>query len=60
VVIAILTTGGMDRPHAEALAETLATGTVTHDYPITFERAKAVGLPVSDEFPKEVHELMSQ
>ena len=59
-VIAILTVGGMDQARAEALAETLATGTVTHDYPITFERAKALGLPVSDEFPKEVHELMSQ
>ena len=59
-VIAILTIGGMDRAQAEALAETLATGTVTHDYPITFERAKALGLPVSDEFPKEVHALMSQ
>ncbi len=58
-VIAILTIGGMDRAQAEALAETLATGTVTHDYPITFERAKALGLPVSDEFPNEVHELMS-
>ena len=59
-VIAILTVGGMDQARAEALAETLATGTVTHDYPITFERAKALGLPVSDEFPKEVHELMSE
>jgi ClpP class serine protease len=59
-VIAILTIGGMDRAQAEALADTLATGTVTHDYPITFERAKGLGLPVSDDFPKEVHELMSQ
>jgi ClpP class serine protease len=59
-VIAILTPGGMDRERAEALAQALATGTVTHDYPITFERAKSLGLPVSDEFPKEVHELMSQ
>jgi ClpP class serine protease len=58
-VISILTIGGMDRAQAEALADALATGTVTHDYPITFERAKALGLPVSDEFPKEVHELMS-
>jgi hypothetical protein len=59
-VIAILTVGGTDRAQAEALAETLATGTVTHDYPITFERARALGLPVSDDFPREVHELMSQ
>ena len=59
-VITILTLGGMDRARAEALAETLATGTVTHDYPISFERAQALGLPVSDAFPNEVHELMSQ
>ena len=42
-VITILTIGGMERARAEALAETLATGTVTHDYPISFERAKALG-----------------
>ena len=59
-VITILTIGGMDRARAEALAETLATGMVTHDYPISFERARALGLPVSDELPNEVHELMSQ
>jgi ClpP class serine protease len=59
-VIAILTVGGTDRVQAEALAEALATGAVTHDYPITFERAKLLGLPVTDEFPREVHELMSQ
>jgi ClpP class serine protease len=59
-VIAILTVGGMDPERAEALADVLATGAVTHDYPITFERAKALALPVSDEFPKEVHDLMSQ
>ena len=59
-VIAILTRGGMDEARAAALAETLATGTVTHDYPISFERAQALGLPVSDAFPNEVHELMSQ
>ena len=59
-VVAILTVGGMDPARADALAEALATGTVTHDYPITFERARALGLPVSDEFPNEVHDLMSQ
>jgi ClpP class serine protease len=59
-VVAILSINGMDPAHADALAEALATGKVTHDYPITFERARALGLPVSDEFPKEVHDLMSQ
>ncbi|HEY1298575.1 MAG TPA: hypothetical protein VGJ60_36295 [Chloroflexota bacterium] len=42
-VIAILTTGGMDRPHAGALAETLATGTVTQDYPDYIRAGQGAG-----------------
>ena len=44
---------------AAALATRLATGTWTHDYGITFEGAKALGLPVSAEVPNEVYEFMS-
>jgi ClpP class serine protease len=44
---------------AEELAEILTEGRWTHDFPITFEVAKALGLPVSSEMPKEVVELMS-
>jgi ClpP class serine protease len=44
---------------AEELAEILTEGRWTHDFPITFEVAKALGLPVSAEMPKEVIELMS-
>jgi ClpP class serine protease len=44
---------------AQELASTLASGRWTHDYPISFEEAKALGLPVSDAMPKEIHELMS-
>jgi len=44
--------------HAEELAETLATGTWTHDYPITVSEAKALGIPVSVEVPQEVYDLM--
>ena len=40
------------------LAETLATGTWTHDYPITAEAARALGLPVSTEMPATILELM--
>jgi ClpP class serine protease len=43
---------------AAALAEKLATGTWTHDYPIMAEEAKALGLPVSTEMPEEVHQFM--
>jgi len=44
---------------AAALATRLASGTWTHDYGITFEGAKALGLPVSAEVPNEVYEFMS-
>jgi len=44
---------------AEALADKLSTGTWTHDYPISAEEAKALGLPISTEMPNEVLELMS-
>jgi ClpP class serine protease len=44
---------------AEALAEKLATGTWTHDYPIWATTAKELGLPVRTDMPNEVLDLMS-
>src|SRR2546422_3181596 len=44
---------------AAALAEKLATGTWTHDYGITADEAKALGLPVSTDMPEEVFEFMN-
>src|SRR5438132_9576474 len=44
---------------AAALAEKLATGTWTHDYAITAEEAKSLGLPVSTDMPQEVYDFMS-
>ena len=44
---------------AEALADKLATGTWTHDYPIWARTAKELGLPVRTDMPNEVLELMS-
>jgi len=43
---------------ALALAETLSEGRWTHDFPITAEAAKGLGLPVSTDMPREVYELM--
>jgi ClpP class serine protease len=43
---------------AAELARLMSEGTWTHDHPISFEQAKALGLPVSAEMPKEVLELM--
>lgn len=44
---------------AERLAELLATGSWTHDYPITFESAQKLGLKVRSDMPAEVLQLMS-
>ncbi|MCS7185745.1 MAG: ATP-dependent Clp protease proteolytic subunit [Armatimonadota bacterium] len=44
---------------AESIAVALTEGRWTHDYPITVEEAKSLGLPVSTEMPEEVYELMS-
>jgi ClpP class serine protease len=49
----------MSQEHAAALAEKLATGTWTHDYPITAEEGKSLGLPVSTEMPEEVYQFMA-
>lgn len=48
----------MPRDQAEALAEKLATGTWTHDYPITVREARELGLPVTTEMPLEVYDIM--
>jgi len=40
------------------LAKLLASGTWTHDYPITYERANALGLRVQKEMPESVLHLM--
>jgi ClpP class serine protease len=44
---------------AETLAEKLSTGTWTHDYPITPDEAKQLGLAVSTDMPDQVMELMA-
>jgi alkanesulfonate monooxygenase SsuD/methylene tetrahydromethanopterin reductase-like flavin-dependent oxidoreductase (luciferase family) len=44
---------------AGALAEKLSTGIWTHDYPISPDEAKRLGLNVSTELPEEVLQLMT-
>lgn len=43
---------------ADVVAETLATGTWTHDYPLTCDELKALGLSVSTDMPPEVYDFM--
>ena len=43
---------------ARELAHTLASGTWTHDYPITVTEARELGLTVSTDMPEQVFEMM--
>jgi ClpP class serine protease len=49
----------MEKEQARALAEKLATGIWTHDYPISADEARELGLPVNTDMPTEVLELMT-
>ncbi len=44
---------------AETLAEILSSGRWTHDYPITVEEGRGLGLPISTDMPQEVYQLMN-
>jgi ClpP class serine protease len=55
-----LLTDKMPPAKAKEVAHRLASGTWTHDFPITAESAKdLIGLPVSTEMPEEVYRLTS-
>jgi ClpP class serine protease len=43
----------------EELAQILTEGRWTHDYPITYEEAKTLGLHVVKDIPPELYQLMS-
>jgi ClpP class serine protease len=53
-----LLTPRLDQKSAEELATKLAGGTWTHDYALTAEEARSLGLPVKVGMPLEVLELM--
>jgi len=44
--------------HARRLAEALSSGAWTHDYPISFDQAKQLGLPVTDAMPEIIYQLI--
>ncbi|TAK07846.1 MAG: hypothetical protein EPO39_05705 [Candidatus Manganitrophaceae bacterium] len=48
----------MDEKRAEELAVTLTDERWTHDYPISFEEAKSLGLHVAVGLPGEIYQLM--
>lgn len=49
----------MDEEKSEQVADLLTRGEWTHDYPITVDEAKTIGLPVSTDMPEEVYQLMN-
>ncbi|MEW6574644.1 MAG: hypothetical protein AB1374_13550 [Bacillota bacterium] len=48
----------MGEEKAAAISRFLTSGRFTHDYPITYEQLKELGLPVSTDLPKEIYALM--
>ena len=50
----------MPKDKAVALATTLTEGRWTHDFPITVEMARGLGLPIATEMPRTVYDLMDR
>jgi ClpP class serine protease len=48
----------MPKERAVALATVMTDGRWTHDFPITVEMARRLGLPISTEMPRTVYDLM--
>ncbi len=49
----------MGPEQAEQLAVTLSSGVWTHDYPITVDEARKLGLPISTDMPQDIYQLMA-
>jgi ClpP class serine protease len=58
VVQRILTGNGMEAEKANKLADSLTCGQWTHDYPISYEEAQSLGMPVTSDMPEEIIQLM--
>jgi ClpP class serine protease len=54
----ILEGNGVEKAQALRLAEALASGRWTHDYPISLEEVQKLGLPAHEDMPDEVYALM--
>ena len=48
----------LPRERAAVLATALSEGRWTHDFPITVDMARQLGLPVSTDMPPLIYELM--
>lgn len=54
----VLLRRGWSTERAAELSQKITQGQWTHDYPITVEEARELGLPVTCEMPQEVYQLM--
>lgn len=57
-VYRLLRANDVEEEKAEELATALSEGRWTHDYPITADEAREMGLPISIHMPKEIYTLM--
>lgn len=57
-VIGILVSKGRSEHDAAEIAETMVSGTWTHDYPLTFEFFEKLGFDITTEVPEHVYTLM--
>ncbi len=57
-VYGLLRSNNMGDDQAEAIAKRLSEGCWTHDYPISAHEARELGLPISEDMPKEIYTLM--
>ncbi len=46
------------KERAKAIADMLAEGYYTHDYPLTVDKLRKLGLPIRTDVPPEIYELM--
>ncbi|MFN3813556.1 MAG: SDH family Clp fold serine proteinase [Aquificaceae bacterium] len=57
-LVNLLMSNGVEEEKARAIAIELSTGKYTHDYPLSVERLKSLGLNISTEVPEDVYALM--
>jgi ClpP class serine protease len=58
LVARILVRNGWEAERAGTLADAFTDGRWTHDYPITVDEARQLGLPVTTDVPNEVYRVM--
>lgn len=46
-------------PQAETIIQALASGQWTHDYPLTVDEARGLGLNINTDMPQEIYQLMN-